>query len=152
MVGQTVQVQQETPADTRIADYYEQLKANPKDPKLHLKLGEIYLERGLYELAIVSFQQALAFQSKFPQAHLGLSQVFRKKKLPQLELAEMETAVAEAPDDAALRLRLGILYMEPQHFNYKKAKTAFQALQKMGSPLASELGAKMGLEKHPPLQ
>jgi len=146
ILQRAVQIQQETPADTQIADYYERLKASPKDPNLHLKLGEIYLERGLYELAAVSFQQALGLQAKFPQAHLGLSQIFRKKKLPQLELAEMEAAVAEAPDDPQLRLKLGILCMEPQHFDYKKAKKQFQALKRMESPLAAELGAKMGLD------
>ena len=146
IVKQAVQLQQEAPADTRIADFFEQMKANPTDPLIHVKLGDIYYERVLYELAIHSYRHALELQPKLPQAHVGLSQVFRKKKLPNLEILEMEAAVADAPEDPALRLRLGNLYMEPVHFDFKKAKQQFQALKKLQSPLALELGAKMGLD------
>ena len=146
IVKQAVQLQQEAPADTRIADFFEQMKANPTDPLIHVKLGDIYFERVLYELAINSHRHALELQSNLPQAHVGLSQVFRKKKLPSLEILEMEAAVADAPEDPALRLRLGNLYMEPVHFDFKKAKQQFQALKKLQSPLALELGAKMGLD------
>ncbi|MDL1871510.1 tetratricopeptide repeat protein [Deltaproteobacteria bacterium PRO3] len=146
IVKQAVQLQQDAPADTRIADFFEQMKANPLDPGVHVKLGDIYYERALYELAIQSYRHALELQPKLATAHLGLSQVFRKKKIPALELAEMEAAVADAPEDPALRLKLGTLYMEPAHFDYKRAKRQFEALKKMQSPLALELGAKMGLD------
>lgn len=146
IVQQAVQLQQETPADTRIADFFEQMKANPNDPAIHVKLGDIYYERALYELAINAYRHALELQPKLAPAHLGLSLVFRKKKIPALELVEMESAVGDSPEDPALRLKLGTLYMEPAHFNYKKAKKQFEALKKMQSPLALELGAKMGLD------
>ena len=42
IVKQAVQLEQETPADTRIAELYDQLKASPKDPQVHVKLGEVY--------------------------------------------------------------------------------------------------------------
>lgn len=145
IVKQEVQLQQQGPADTQIADYFEQLRANPNDPQVHLKLGEVYLERSLYELAISSFRQALRLQPHFAPAHAGLSKVFRKKKLPALELAEMEAAVADAPDDMELRFKLGVLYMEPEHFDYKKAKQQLDALKKAQSPLAAQLGGKMGI-------
>jgi len=146
IVKQAVQLQQESPADTQIADYFEQLKANPNDAQIHVKLGELYFERTLYELAISSFQQALRLQPHLASAHVGLSRVFRKKKLPEWELSEMEAAVADAPEDLSLRLKLGTLYMEPEHFEYKKAKQQFEVLKKAQSPLAAELGAKMGLD------
>ncbi|HKX13354.1 MAG TPA: tetratricopeptide repeat protein [bacterium] len=146
IVKQAVQMEQETPTDTRIADLYDQLKAWPKDPQVHLKLGDVYYERALYELAILSYRQALAFQPKLALAHVGLSKVFRKQKQHAWEIAEMAAAVEDEPENAELRLRLGTLYMEPQHFEYDKAKKQFQALKKMNSPLALELGAKMGLD------
>jgi len=145
IVQQAVQLQQETPADTRIMDYFEQMKANPTDSAIHVKLGDIYYERALYELAINSYRHALELQPKTASAHLGLSQVFRKKKLRALELVEMEAAVADAPEDPALLLKLGVLYMEPEHFDYKKAKKQYEALKKLQSPLAAQLGGKMGL-------
>ncbi|MFO1462908.1 MAG: tetratricopeptide repeat protein [bacterium] len=145
IVKQAVQLQQEAPADTRIADIFEELKANPTDPLIHVKLGDVYYERALYELAISSYRQALRLRPALASAHLGLSQVFRKKKLPALELAEMEAAVAAAPEDPNLRFKLGILYMEPEHFDYKKAKKQLDALKKAESPLAAQLGGKMGL-------
>lgn len=145
IVKQAVQIQAETPADTRIADFFEQMKANPNDPGIHVKLGDIYLERELYELAIQSYRHALSLQPKVAEAHLGLSRVFRKKKMPAIELAEMEAAVLDAPDNADLHLKLGILYMEPEHFDYKKAKKQLDLLKKAESPLASQLSAKMGL-------
>jgi cytochrome c-type biogenesis protein CcmH/NrfG len=146
IVKQAVQLQQEAPADTRIADIFEQLKAAPNDPAIHLKLGDVYFERALYELAIASYRQALRLQPVNAPAHLGLSRVFRKKQLPGLEISELEAAVAAAPEDAALRLKLGTVYMEPARFDYKKAKKQFEALKKMQSPLAAELGTKMGLD------
>jgi uncharacterized protein HemY len=146
IIQQAVQIQQDTPADTRIADLFEQLKASPKDPQVHLKLGEVYLERSLYQLAIISFRQALVFQPKLAPAHVGLSKVFRKQKQNAWEVAEMAKAVEDEPENAQLRLKLGTLYMEPQHFDYDKAKKQFQALKKLNSPLALELGAKMGLD------
>ncbi len=145
IVKQEVQLQQQGPADTQIADYFEQLKANPNDPQVHLKLGELYFERKLYELAISSFQQALRLQPHFAAAHADLSKAFRKKKLPVLELSEMEAAVADDPDDMQLRFKLGVLYMEPEHFDYKKAKQQLDVLKKAQSPLAAQLGGKMGI-------
>lgn len=146
IVQQAVQVQQETPADTRIADLYDQLKASPKDPQVHLKLGEVYLERSLYPMAIISFRYALVLQPNLAAAHVGLSKVFRKQKQNAWEISEMAKAVEAEPDNADLRLLLGTRYMEPQHFDYDKAKKQFQALKKMNSPLALELGTKMGLD------
>ncbi|HKY62141.1 MAG TPA: tetratricopeptide repeat protein [bacterium] len=146
IVKQAIQLEQQAPADTQFADLYEKLKASPRDPQIHLQLGDIYFERALYELAIASYRQALAFQPKLAPAHVGLSKVFRKQKQNAWEIAEMAAAVEDEPENAELRLRLGTLYMEPQHFDYDKAKKQFQALKKMNSPLALELGAKMGLD------
>ncbi|MCE9624202.1 MAG: tetratricopeptide repeat protein [Deltaproteobacteria bacterium] len=145
IVQQAVQLQQEAPTDTRIMDYFEQMKANPTDPAIHVKLGDIYYERALYELAISSYRHALELQPNTASAHLGLSLVFRKKKLPALEIAEMEAAVADAPQDPALLFKFGNLCMEPEHFDYKKAKKQYEALKKLQSPLAAQLGGKMGL-------
>ncbi len=146
IIQQMQQLQNQGPADTRIADYFEKLKAAPRDPEIHFQLGEIYLERSLFELAIAAFRRALEFQSSFPKAHVGLSKVFRKKGLKALELQEMAAAVAQSPSDPQLRLALGVLYMEPENFDYNQAKKQYKELKKLQSPLADELGAKMGIQ------
>jgi uncharacterized protein HemY len=63
-----------------------------------------------------------------------------------LELFEMQTAVRISPQDPQLLLALGNLYMEPETFDYNQAKKQYKELVKIQSPLAAELGAKMGLE------
>jgi tetratricopeptide (TPR) repeat protein len=143
VVRQMQQLQEQAPADTKFADYFERLKINPKDSLIHLQLGQLYLERELLELAITSFRQALQYQPNMAQAHVGLSQVFRKKGLKPLELAEMEEAVRLDPNDAQIHYSLGVLYMEPTNFDYKKAEREFKTLEKMQSPLTEKLGVLM---------
>jgi uncharacterized protein HemY len=63
-----------------------------------------------------------------------------------LELFEMQTAVRISPQDPQLLLALGNLYMEPETFDYNQAKKQYKELVKIQSPLAAELGAKMGLD------
>ncbi len=136
-------LQEQGPADTKIMDYYEKLKVSPKDPQIHLALAQLFLERQLYELAIASFRRALSFQPNFASAHIGLSQAYRKKGLPELEISEMEAASQDDPNNLEIRFQLGVLYMEPAHFDYKKAKKQYDFLKKLQSPLADQLGAKM---------
>jgi tetratricopeptide (TPR) repeat protein len=146
ILRQMQQMQSQAPGDTRIAEYFERLKAAPTDPEAHFALAELYRERGLFELAISSYRRSLAFNPNLSKSHVGLSKVFRKKGMKALELFEMQTAVRISPQDPQLLLALGNLYMEPETFDYNQAKKQYKELVKIQSPLAAELGAKMGLE------
>lgn len=145
-VEQFQKLQEQQPVDTRFADYYAQLQKTPKDPRIHLALGQAYLEKGLPELAIQSFQRALRFDPDLAAAHYGLSKSYRRKKLKDWEVIELEKAVAAAKTNDQYIYELGVVYMEPESYDYGKAKKQFKTLKKMESPLAQKLGRLMDLE------
>ncbi len=145
-VEQFQKLQEQQVVDNRFMDYFQALAKNPRDPKLHLALAQVYLERDLLELSQESFQRALILDSQLAAAHYGLSKLYRKKKLKAHEVYEMEQAVATAPENGEYRYDLAVLYMEPDSFDFKKAKSQYKALQKMESPLATKLGKYLELE------
>lgn len=145
-VEQFQKLQEQQNVDKRFATYFQGLTQNPRDPQLHLALAQIYLERDLLELAQESFQRALTLDKKLGVAHFGLSRLYRKKKLKAREVYEMEQAVATEPNNGEYRYELAVIYMEPESFDFKKAKNQYKALQKMESPLAPKLGKYLELE------
>ncbi len=145
-VKQFEQFQGQKKSDTRFADYFQALQKNPRDPQTHLQLAQLYLEQNLLELAAESFRRVLILDSNMAQAHVGLSHLYRKKKLKALEVGELELAVQVAPQDPKIRYEMGVLYMEPESFNYKKAKEQYKALMKMQSPLGADLGRLMQID------
>lgn len=148
-VGQVEQfqkLQEQMPVEKRFETYFEGLKKNPRDPKLHLALGNIYLERDLLELARESFKRVLILDKTLAEAHFGLSRLYRKKKIKALEVYEMEQAVATDPKKGEYRYELAVIYMEPESFDFKKAKAQYKALKKMEHPLAPKLFQYLELE------
>lgn len=149
-VGQVEQfqkLQEQLPVEKRFETYFEGLKKNPRDPQLHLALGNIYLERNLLELARESFKRVLILDKSLGAAHFGLSRLYRKKKLKALEVYEMEQAVATNPKNGEYRYELAVIYMEPESFDFKKAKAQYKALEKMEHPLAPKLFQYLELDK-----
>jgi len=144
-VEQFQKLQEQQTVDTRFADYYSRLKQNPKDPQIHLALGQAYLDKSLTDMAILSFERALEFDPNLAAAHFGLSKTYRKKKVKIWEVYQLERAVAVAKSNDQYIYELGVLYMEPQSYDYDKAKKQFKTLKKMESPLAQKLGQLMEL-------
>lgn len=138
-VKQFEKLREQQAGDTRFADLFAEIQKSPRNPQTHLALAQTYLEKGLLELAQESFYRVLKLDSKLAVAHFGLSKVYRKKKIKTLEVSELEAAVAQAPDNDQYRYELGVVYMEPDTFDYKKAKKQYKALVKMESPLAAKL-------------
>ena len=148
-VGQVEQfqkLQEQQPVDTRFSQFYQQLQSDPTNANTHLALGKAYLDKGLYEMAIISFERALQFSPQLAAAHYGLSKTYRKKKNKNWEVLELEKAVATAPTNDQYIYELGVLYMEPESYDYDKAKKQFKELKKQQSPLAIKLGQLMELE------
>lgn len=139
-------LQDQQAADSRFADFFSQLKKSPKDARIHFGLAQVYLEKGLLELAKESFLRALMLEKGMAKAHRGLSQVYRKKNIKSWEVYEMETVVALAPERDQYRYELAVLYMEPDTFDYKKAKKQYKILKKKESPLAVKLAKIMQIE------
>lgn len=145
-VKQFEKLREQQAGDTRFADLFAEIQKSPRNPQTHLALAQTYLEKGLLELAQESFHRVLKLDSKLAVAHFGLSKVYRKKKIKKLEVLELETAVAQAPDNDQYRYELGVVYMEPDTFDYKKAKKQYKALKKMESPLASKLAQLLEID------
>lgn len=148
-IGQVEQFQklhEQQTVDTRFADYFQKLQSDPKNPQVHLALGQACLEKGLFEMAVTSFERAIEFDPKLAAAHYGLSKTYRKKKVKNWEVLELEKAVALAPANDQYIYELGVIYMEPKSYDYDKAKKQFKELKKRQSPLAPKLGQLMELE------
>jgi cytochrome c-type biogenesis protein CcmH/NrfG len=145
-VKQFEKLREQQAGDTRFADLFAEIQKSPRNPQTHLALAQTYLEKGLLELALESFHRVLKLDSKMAVAHFGLSKVYRKKKIKTLEVSELEAAVAQAPGHDQYLYELGVLYMEPDTFDYKKAKKQYKALKKMESPLAAKLAQLLEID------
>lgn len=139
------ELQDQTAVDSSFAEFITELTLDPNNPAIHLKLADLYYKHGMYELAIVSYRRVLQFNPQSAVSHHGLSLVFRKKSMKAYELSEMETAVSLDPLNPQLVYELGVLYMEPETYDYKKAKKTYQALVKLNSPLLTEKLGKLVL-------
>ena len=145
-VKQYEKLREQQAGDTKFADLFAEIQKNPRNPQTHLALAQTYLAKDLLELAQESFRRVLKLDSKLAVAHFGLSKVYRKKKIKKLEVLELEMAVAKAPRNDQYLYELGVVYMEPATFDYKKAKKQYKALKKMESPLASKLAQLLEIE------
>lgn len=146
LLRQEIQLQSQGPQDSKIADYFEKLKQTPLNAELHYQLAAAYQEKNLLELALHSYQRALQIDPKLAKAQVGLSQIFHKKNLKAQELRAMAEASQLNPQDPQIRFDLGLLYMQPENFDYKMAKKQYDELKKMNSPLALRLAEKMGIQ------
>ncbi len=145
-VKQFESLQDSQRSETRFADYYKKLKQNPHDLAVHLALGQLYAEKQLYELALISYRRALGLNPQYAEAHYQMSIVYKQLKLKDLEKAELQNAVIKAPQQDKYHYHLGVLYMKESHYDFKLAKAEYKALKKLSSPLAQKLGKIMGLE------
>lgn len=106
-----------------------EIEANPNDPKLHMQLGDLYMESQNHEAAIASYEQALLLDK---ENGIGLPEpvvdYLRDKWAFEEGLKEVDTALEESPEDVALLKRRGDLLTEHERVDegveaYGKAKT-----------------------------
>jgi hypothetical protein len=82
----------------REASYYRQaIKLCPNYFEAHNKLGEVYKNRGQYELAIKEFQQA-SRSSWFAEPHNNLGEIYRIQGRYDLAAEELTRAIKIRPD------------------------------------------------------
>jgi tetratricopeptide (TPR) repeat protein len=60
----------------RLAGAQESMKADPQNPTLHTKLGDLYRQLGEYDEAIVQYNKAVSIQSNLIQPMYGLVLVY----------------------------------------------------------------------------
>lgn len=80
----------------------------PQDPAPLIAAGDVLLQMGEVNEAIVSYHAALVRPGDTQGAQIGLAKAFLKTGKPQLALDPLSKTLAEAPDDPKLLLLLGV--------------------------------------------
>lgn len=80
----------------------------PADPAPLIAAGDVLLQMGAVNEAIVSYNAALVRPGDTQGAQIGLAKAFLKTAKPELALEPISKALAQAPDDPKLLLLLGV--------------------------------------------
>ena len=80
----------------------------PTDPAPLIAAGDVLLQMGEVNEAIVSYYAALVRPGDTHGAQVGLAKAFLKTGKPELALAPISTALEESPGDPKLLLLLGV--------------------------------------------
>lgn len=105
--------------------YSKALKADPTRNSVRLKLGQIFLQQGMFEPALTQFQDLRTREPNSAPAHQGIGHVY----LLQGKLREAEEALTKAvaldPSSWLSHNLLGLAYDQGQH--HAAAITAYKA-------------------------
>ena len=119
--------------DAAIQAYSELKKLHPDEPDIHALLGDLYLKKGQYQLALTSFQKVRKHKPDDKQAQHNLIAVYQQyaqhlksTKNYTSAVAQLEKAVALFPDDINLQLNLSQTYQLTSSFD--KAKTQLETI------------------------
>jgi len=91
-------------------EYQAALKANPRDERSILRMGEILQRRGDSEGAFKAFSNAVELDPSDSDAKLGLAKVLIEKNQLDQAQALLEETVRLEPTNATAHYRLGTLY------------------------------------------
>jgi Flp pilus assembly protein TadD len=80
----------------------------PQDPAPLIAAGDVLLEMGAVNEAIVSYNAALVRPGEGQAAQVGLTKAFLKTGKPELAQAPLSRALEESPEDPKLLLLLGV--------------------------------------------
>src|SRR6516162_11142029 len=80
----------------------------PQEPAPLIAAGDVLLQMGEVNEAIVSYNAALVRPGDTQAAQIGLAKAFLKSGKPQLALTPLSKALEESPDDPKLLLLLGV--------------------------------------------
>ena len=80
----------------------------PQEPAPLIAAGDVLLQIGEVNEAIVSYNAALVRPGDTQGAQIGLAKAFLKSGKPQLALTPLSKALEESPDDPKLLLLLGV--------------------------------------------
>jgi Flp pilus assembly protein TadD len=80
----------------------------PQEPAPLIAAGNVLLQMGAINEAIVSYNAALVRPGDTQAAQVGLTKAFLKTGKPQLALMPLSKALEESPDDPKLLLLLGV--------------------------------------------
>ncbi|HLZ32925.1 MAG TPA: tetratricopeptide repeat protein [Nitrospira sp.] len=105
--------------------YGKALKADPTRNSVRLKLGQIFLQQGMFEPALTQFQDLQTRDPKSAPAQQGIGHVYlRQGKLREAEAA-LTKAIALDPSSWLSQNLLGLVYDQEQR--HTEAIAAYQA-------------------------
>lgn len=102
---------------------FQQIQHATNRPDGYYRLGRYYQGQNRLELAIESYQKALAIDPHFTDAHNGLGTVYASQGKYEQALAEFNAVIATAPGAAHIYNNLG--YLNFLEGNYTEAVIAF---------------------------
>ena len=93
---------------TAVSVYRRAAEMAPQEPAPLIAAGDVLLQMGEVNEAIVSYNAALVRPGDTQGAQIGLAKAFLKSGRPQLALTPLSKALEESPDDPKLLLLLGV--------------------------------------------
>jgi len=93
---------------TAVSVYRRAAEMAPQEPAPLIAAGDVLLQIGEVNEAIVSYNAALVRPGDTQGAQIGLAKAFLKSGKPQLALTPLSKALEESPDDPKLLLLLGV--------------------------------------------
>ena len=119
--------------DAAIEAYLELKEIHPDEPDIHALLGDLYLKKGQYQLALTTFQKVHKQKPDDKQAQHNLIAVYQqyaqhltRTKNYTTAVEQLEKAVVLFPDDINLRLNLSQAYQHTSQFD--KARTQLELM------------------------
>jgi tetratricopeptide (TPR) repeat protein len=87
-------------------DYNEAARQAPKDPRVHVALGNLYVFEHKPDQAQLEFMKVIELDPANPAAHVALGNLYLDQQQPSLAEEQYRAAVALAPANAGYRLQL----------------------------------------------
>lgn len=122
-----------------IQSYKEALSKKPRDPNLHVLLGESYFKNEEVDLALESFQAAIQLTSQNARAYEGLADVYLKKGSADEGISAIKRAVVLSPDNIGVYMKLGEAYLK-QGRTQESINTYQKLLRRKGDSADGHLG------------
>lgn len=86
--------------------YNKAISLDPKNPKLLVDLGQVYLSDNNFTQSQDLFEKAISLDKNFPNAHYNLGQLFLKQQKINEGIKELETARDLLPDSEPQKQKL----------------------------------------------
>jgi tetratricopeptide (TPR) repeat protein len=122
-----------------IKSYQKALSKKPRDPNLHVFLGESYFKNEETDLALESFQTALELTSRNARAYEGLADVYFKRGFTDEGISAVKRALVMVPDNTGLYMKLGEAYLK-QSRTQEAINTYQKLLRRKGDSADGHLG------------
>lgn len=96
--------------NSAVAPLEEALKADPKNPQLLIRLGNLYYDHQIYSKAIDYYERALQLVPRDVSVRTDLGTAYARSGFPRQAIAEYQQALAISPRHFQTLFNLGVVY------------------------------------------